>query len=171
MIDSLPHKQGGVTLVEVIITIVVLSVGVAGIMNVLWQTATYSADPMQRQQALNIAQSYMEEIIAKHYADPNLAPPGASCGLLDGTRTSYNDICDYSQLTAQVPTDVSNTAIAGLGGYTVELNFDNTTETLGPAGGSQLTAAANQLIWIEVIVTPPGGGDPVTISSYRTPHF
>ena len=160
-------------MVEAVITIVVLSVGVAGIMNVMWQTTTYSADPMQRQQALNIAQSYMEEILTKPYADPGLVFPGAPCDPLglDGTRTSYDDVCDYSQLPAQVPTDISNTAIAGLEGYTVELNFDNTTETLGPAGSTQLSAATNRLIWIEVSVTPPGGGAPITISSYRTPHY
>jgi len=173
MKDLSLHKQRGVTLVEIVITIVVLSVGVSGILNVMWQTTTYSADPMQRQQALNIAQAYMEEILAKPFLDPSIVqakPPVVPCTALDAPRTAYDDICDYTQISTQVPTDVTGTAIAGLNGYNVELRFNNTSPALGPAA-NQLTVADNQLIRVEVEVTPPGGGDPITISAYRTPHY
>jgi MSHA pilin protein MshD len=64
--------QLGVTLVELVLFIVVVSVAVAGILQVLRLNAGASADPLRRKQALMIAEALMEEVqLAQYtYCDP-----------------------------------------------------------------------------------------------------
>ena len=54
--------QSGLTLIELIIFIVVIGVGIAGITLTYNTVVRHSADPMQRKQALSIAESLLLEI-------------------------------------------------------------------------------------------------------------
>ena len=65
--------QGGLTLVELVISIVVISVAVVGVLQVLNLTNRRSADPQIRKQALSIAEALMEEIQLARltYCDPS----------------------------------------------------------------------------------------------------
>lgn len=65
-------RQRGVTLVELIIFIVIVSVAVAGVLQALRMSSASSADPLRRKQALMIAESLMEEVqLTKFtYCDP-----------------------------------------------------------------------------------------------------
>ena len=58
-------RQRGFTLIELIIFIVVVGVGVAGILSVYTTSIKNSADPLVRKQALAIAESLLEEILLK----------------------------------------------------------------------------------------------------------
>ncbi|MGC8733075.1 MAG: type IV pilus modification PilV family protein, partial [Halothiobacillaceae bacterium] len=51
----------GFTLIELVLAVVILSIGLAGILLVYSQTVAKSADPMLRQQALALAEGYLEE--------------------------------------------------------------------------------------------------------------
>ena len=64
-------RHTGVTLVELVMYIMVVSIGVAGILSVMTYTTQHSADPMVRAQALLIAESYMREILLKRFLDPS----------------------------------------------------------------------------------------------------
>jgi MSHA pilin protein MshD len=64
-------RQCGFTLIELIIFIVVVSVGIAGILSVMNTVVKSSADPMVRKQAMALAESILEEIMLKEYCDPN----------------------------------------------------------------------------------------------------
>lgn len=69
-----PHRasgQGGFTLIELIVFIVVISVGIVGILSVKNVTVKSSADPMVRKQAAALAESILEEIMLKAYDDPD----------------------------------------------------------------------------------------------------
>jgi MSHA pilin protein MshD len=57
-----PVRQRGVTLVELIIFIVIISIALAGVLLVINNTTRRSADPQVRKQALEIAESLLEEI-------------------------------------------------------------------------------------------------------------
>jgi len=67
------RSQRGLTLVELIVFIVIVSVGLAGVLLVLNTTAAKSADPVVRKQALAIAESLLEEIALMPftYCDPD----------------------------------------------------------------------------------------------------
>jgi len=62
-----PSSQSGVTLVELVVSIVVIAVGVTGVLMAIQFTTGHSADPMLRQQAVAIADSYMDEILLHSY--------------------------------------------------------------------------------------------------------
>ena len=84
--------QRGFTLIEMVIFIVIVGVGLAGILLVMNTVVKSSADPIVRKQALALADGIVEEIMLKAYAhDANTAP---------GTdRTSYDNVDDYNGLT------------------------------------------------------------------------
>ena len=76
------NTEHGLTLIELIMFIVIVSVGIAGILLALTKSIRTSADPVVRKQALAIAESLLEEIELMSftycdpddYNDPTLAP-------------------------------------------------------------------------------------------------
>jgi len=80
--------QQGVTLVELILFIVIVSIALAGIVQVMRMTSANSADPLRRKQALMIAEALLEEVrqAGFTYCDPrsdnaDSAPNAAACTL------------------------------------------------------------------------------------------
>lgn len=65
-------RQRGVTLIELVVFIVIVSVGVVGLVSVAGPMIMHSADPMTRKQALAIAESLLSEIEQQPftYCDP-----------------------------------------------------------------------------------------------------
>ena len=112
--------QRGMTLVELVITIVVLGVAAAAMFSAMAAITGRSADPMLRQQSLAIAEAYLEEITLQAY--PASTPCAASH---DGAgRGSFDDLCDYNGLFyANQPfaprSAGSVTPLAGLEAYQV----------------------------------------------------
>ncbi len=60
--------QAGLTLIEMIMSMVVIGVGVALFVSVFAFSIRSSADPMQRKQALAVAESMLNEIVSKPFA-------------------------------------------------------------------------------------------------------
>jgi MSHA pilin protein MshD len=58
------------TLIELIMFIVIVSVGLAGVLASLNVSVKGSADPLQPKQALAIAEGLMEEVLLKNYNNP-----------------------------------------------------------------------------------------------------
>lgn len=90
----------GATLVELVISIVIIGVGAVGVLSVIATQGRYSADPMIQQQAVAIAEAYLEEILPKSFAEPGDAQVCAASGPEAGeaTRTSFDDVDDYHGL-------------------------------------------------------------------------
>ena len=111
--------QKGISLIELVIFIVILSVALTGITLIYINTTRYSADPVVRIRSIELAQSTLEEILLKAY-DHN-TPVGGGCvqftansncpavgsnptaeteasGLVaeEADRTTYNDVDDYN---------------------------------------------------------------------------
>ena len=61
--------QRGMTLVELVITIVVIGIAAAAMFSAMASITGRSADPMLRQQSLALAEAYLEAISARAYAD------------------------------------------------------------------------------------------------------
>lgn len=121
-------RQTGATLVEMVISVVIISVSVTAIMMVVTQVARSSADPMVRTQATAIAQAYMDEILVQALDDPDGGEVGAAEA--GETRATYDDVSDYHGLadTSGVRAQ-TGTSIAGLEGYNV--NVSVTAATVG----------------------------------------
>lgn len=121
-----PTRQAGATLVELVISVVIISISVTGVMMVVAQTTRSSADPMIRIQAAAIAQAYMEEVLAQALNDPD---GGETGGAETGeSRATYDDVSDYHGLAdSGGALDQHGAPIAGLGGYNVAVAVTSTT--------------------------------------------
>lgn len=109
---SKPHQRG-FTLIELVIFIVVVGLGVAGVLSVFTTSIKNSADPLVRKQTLAIAESLLEEIVQKEFANPIGGFTGAS------PRAQFDDVDDYNNYTLASVVDASGTAIPGLTGYSI----------------------------------------------------
>lgn len=101
-------RERGVSLVELIVFIVVVTVGLAGVLSVFHLAVRDSADPLWRKTSLALAEAMMEDILSKDFqndpADPDNTsstlgctpttplPCPANANLL---RANYNDVDDY----------------------------------------------------------------------------
>lgn len=146
------RRESGLTLVELVITIAVLAIAVTGILLVLNENIAHSADPMVEQQAVNIAEAYLDEILNQSFTDPD----GSNVG---ETRPTYDDVNDYNGLS-ESPHDQSGNAVAGLSNYTVTVTVTNNV-TLG-------TDANATRVDVNVVYAPTNIS--ITLSGYRTSY-
>lgn len=131
------HANRGVTLVELVMAVVVISIAVTGVLLAYVQTVRNSADPMIDAQALAVAEAYMDEILAK--------PVAGSVDCVAGTpRTDCARVADYFGIN-EAPRDQFGNAIAELGAYTV---------TVAAGGGGDLGIGATP---VQVTVAHPSG--------------
>ena len=143
-------RARGVTLVELIVSIVVIGVALAGVMVVIVRNTIASADPLIWHQAVIVGEAYLEEILTKNFTADGV----------EASRDLYDDVWDYNSLTDSPPRDQNGTAIAALAGYSV--NVQVTTEAL-----NDITLASGNAVRAQVTVTMPTGGS-VVVSGYRT---
>ena len=147
--------QQGATLIELIIAIVIISIALVGILVVMNRTTSRSADPLILDQSVAIANAYLEEIIARPFADPDGTEAGE-------TRSSFDDVDDYNNLTDVGARDQFNNPITGLEQYTISVSVSGEALAVGA-----LTADAANSKRITITVTHPAQSG-VSISTYRT---
>lgn len=138
------RRLRGFTLIELIIFIVVVSVGLAGILVVSTTAVKSSADPMVRKQAMALADSILEEILQKEYSDPDGVQGGET------TRDTMDDVDDYNGKTKALFGDWP----ASLSTYTVTI-------------GVGAAAAVGGINMKRVTVTVSGGGNDMAVTGYR----
>ena len=130
MCSSRPRKARGFTLIEMVIAIVVIGVGLAGVLLAFNTAVRGSADPLVHKQMLAIAEEMMEEILLKPYA--NTDAPGVIAGC---NRANADDIRDYATYASTGVCDIDGTAVGGLEGYNVRVgvvaeNWQGIADTL-----------------------------------------
>lgn len=154
------HTTRGFTLIEMLIAIVVLASAVTGIFTAISHNAGTSADPMIRQQAISIAQAYLEEATLKSYDDPD---GGETQTCEEGARIQYDDVADYDCINDVAGAiDQFGNALAGLGNYNVAVNV-STVNIGAPAVASRR---------VDVTVTHDQfTGMNMTITAYRTAYY
>jgi MSHA pilin protein MshD len=124
------RRQLGFTLIELIIFIVVVGAGLAGILTVSTTVVRSSADPMLRKQSLAIAESLLEEILLKEYAKPSGST--VSGFALGGARNLYDCVDDYATYaTAAGIVDATGTAVVGLGNFNISPAVAVSTTAMG----------------------------------------
>ena len=143
-------KQRGVSLIELVMLIVIVSIALTGIMLVTNQTSAHSADTMLRKQALAAVESLLEEIEARPFA--------GVCN--NSSRQNFTCVSDYDGYSTSGVFDMNGTAITGLGGFDV---------TVSVASGALGIVPAGSAVQITVTVMPPVGAA-VTLNGYRTAY-
>lgn len=145
------RHQSGFTLIELIIFIVVVSVGIAGILMVMDVSVKSSADPMVRKQSMALADSLLEEILLKAYDDPDGLP-----NVVEAGRSTYDDVSDYDGINETV--SATGPIFLGLPSnlYGFNIQIAVTASTLGGVAAKR------------VAVTITKGTDSITMAGYRT---
>lgn len=172
------RRQGGVTLIELILFIMIIGIALTAIIGVMNVTTARSSDPVRTKQALMLAEGLLEEVELAAFTrcDPTsvepLTPtvPPAACNIPEawgqvspepvGPRP-YDNVNDYvaaaNVATAAfnaggVLTDANGRAL-NVTGYTATVAI--TPEAVGPAGalvGSGGTAADTDMLRIRITV-------------------
>jgi MSHA pilin protein MshD len=176
--------ERGLSLIELLVFIVVVGIAVTGVLSVYSLNARSSADPMVRKQALAVAESLLEEVLAKPYTycDPDdanvetaqnasvgplgcattpegMGPESAQGESRTANLTPYDNVNDYAGFNMNPITDLSGNGV-GLSGYSASVQVQPPPVPLPgiPAGETLL---------VTVTVTGPGNHT-VTLSGYRT---
>ena len=174
-------RQGGLTLIELLLFIVVVGIALAAMLKVFITATLASADPMIRRQQLAIAESLLREVelMPFTWCDPsdanaetaNSSAVGAGgCASLaeslgpEGGQTRYgpnyfNNVNDYAGFSMSGIRDVDNQPVAGLGGYGARVD-------IAPAALGTLTAGGEAL-QITVTVSAPDGSN-LSLQGWRT---
>jgi MSHA pilin protein MshD len=151
--NRLLRGQQGVTLVELIISMVIISIALGGVLMVMNFTTSHSADPMIQHQAVAIAEAYMEEILLQDYSDPG--------GGIESGRADFDDVDDYNSLPDTVVRDRDGNEISSLNGYTV------TVTVKGPTDGISLNGMDAKKITVTVNHSAMGN---LSLVGYRTDY-
>lgn len=185
-------RQRGVTLIELLMFIVIVSVAIAGLLQVYNQTVRSSADPLVRKQALALAESLMAEVLAQPYTycdpqdDANDAdnPPTSTASCLPGGAADSQDKggatlgpqpATETRLSADNPFD--NVAdyhglvlnpITGLDGSTPSALAGYSAAVSVSRVGASFGIAADAALQVDVTVS--GHGESITLSSVKFRH-
>ncbi len=130
--------QAGVTLVELLVSIVIVAIAASAVLGVLSMNTAASADPMIRHQAAAIAESYLEEILLKPLADPDGIDGEAA-------RADFDDIDDYDGHADAGARDQLGNLLTGLDAYSVSI-------AVTPSSGLP-SVPVSDAIRVDVIVT------------------
>lgn len=146
-------QSRGFTLVELVISLVVISIALGGVLMVMNYTVQHSADPMLEHQAVAIAEAYLEEVLPKPFADLDTSDSESERYLLD-------DVDDYNNWSDSGAHDQNGNAIGGLENYTVSVTVANVAL-------NGISAADCKLV--TVTVSHPAGIN-LSLSGFRTDY-
>jgi MSHA pilin protein MshD len=159
---GLRRRQAGFSMVEMLMAMIIVSVGVVALLIPITSITRNSADPLVTKQMIAIAEGMLEEIELKPFATPTGGFAGAStCA----NRSQFDAVPDYNNFTTAGAgiCDINGVPIATLSSY----NLSVTTALTAMNGGA---IAAGNAYLISVTVTGPNGSS-VTLSGFRTSYF
>ncbi len=147
--------QRGISLIELIVFMVIMSVAVSGVLLIMNNVTGHSADSLLRKQALASAESLLEEIQLRDFT-----AVAANAPVTLANRTSvYHIVSDYNGFaTVGIYSATTGAQVPGLASYSALVTV--TPTALGAI------AAANSVL-ITVTITDPEG-NPMRVSGYRT---
>jgi len=173
------NRQRGLSLIEVVIFIVVLGIGVAGLAVLYNQLTLASVDPLVRKQAVAIASSLMEEIQLRPFTfcDPDdpavftATMPTPDCAIPEGigaeggeTRygpTYFDNVSDYAGPPDMLGSIQDITGTTVLTGYSARVRIVAAGTDFLP-----LVVPLDEALRITVTVTGPANTQ-VVLQGYR----
>jgi len=169
--------QAGISLIELVMFIMIVSIALAGVLSVMNVSAKSSADPMVRKQAISVAESLLEEIEAQPFTwcDPDdanavTATSTAACTTVQGlTPTAgesrysstqpFDNVGDYGGFSMSPILDLNGNTVATLSGATASV-------VVAQAGTAIGLAADADALKIDVRIVRSPDID-ITLTGYR----
>ncbi|MBX3619225.1 MAG: prepilin-type N-terminal cleavage/methylation domain-containing protein [Rhizobacter sp.] len=181
----------GLSLIELVIAIMIISVSVAGVLMVFGNSVRHSADPLVRKQAVAIAEAMLNEVLAQPftYCDPQDAandaptPPASTAACTGGAAGSQDkgggalgpQPASEGRFNPTDPLDnvadyhgyTSNGVIYGLddGANRIAALDGYSVAVTVTRAGATFSLPADAALRVDVRVT--GRGDSVTLTGYR----
>ncbi|GJM05772.1 MAG: hypothetical protein DHS20C09_17680 [marine bacterium B5-7] len=186
----------GFSLIELVIAIVILSVGVTGFITLAFNTTKNSVDPQIRVQGNAIARAYLEEIMLNSFCEPDFDPDGDpatgcatecvvsacntaapnacaganSTGGAEVGRTTFDDVCDYTAVATPGSGLPDNLVRDQTGSLITSLSDYSVAVIVNDSGGVNLNGLSGnngQVVRIDVTVTHTSGTT-MALSGYKT---
>jgi len=172
---SVAGRVGGFTLIELIVTMLIISIAALGVTYSLGLGLRHQSDALWQAKAVALAEAYMEEVLARRYDEhapsggqPPCSPSTTACSAAnafnDGeSRTEYDDVDDYDGLIEQPPRDADGSSRPDYASYRVAV-------TVAYADPSQIAAlgldAATDAKLVTIAVSTPESGS-MTFAALR----
>ena len=164
------RTSAGFTLVEMVIAIVIISVGLAGVLLAFNTSVRSSADPLIHKQMLAVAEEMMEEILLKPFASPpdsnfvqsNTTWP-VNCGVA-AARSSFDDVSDYRNYATTGVCDIDGDPVDGLDAYSLTVSVNPAASLGSAANGGVLDNGKVK----KVTVTVTHGAETLSLNGWRT---
>ncbi|MEQ1879575.1 MAG: type II secretion system protein [Burkholderiales bacterium] len=170
--------ERGISLIELVMFIMIISIGIAGLLLVFSTTTRRSADPLIQKQMLSMAEALLEEVQSKPftYCDPDDAGAATAGAAVLGagncqttvevlgpeageiSRATFDNVSDYNGLSLAPVTDIAGNTIASLASYSASI-------ALAAVGLGGVPAA--DALQITVTVTGPGSSS-LSVQGFRT---
>lgn len=181
------HRQQGVTLIELVISIVVIGIAATAILQSLGFLTLSNVDPLLRSQANLVAQSTLNEVMSQSFFDgdddpriddsisnPDVCPTPESDSGYD--RRLWDNICDYDNFDSNNDDgldpgirDRQGNALPGLTSYRVQVAVNTDTSlTLGDL--SNTSGCTPRIARITVTASDPRS-QTVQLTGYRTSYW
>jgi MSHA pilin protein MshD len=181
-----PRKlvQRGVSLIELMLFIVVVSVGLAGVLMAINLGTARSSDPMVLKQALAAAESLLEEILLQPFTyctpgDPAALTATSAAGCTTAAQSMdtpanwgagktrygpvfFDNVADYNGFTMTgTLNDIFQQSSSRLAGYDASVSVSQVGTGFGLASNADA---------LRVDVTVTGDGNAVTLTGFRFRH-
>ncbi len=173
-------SERGFSLIELIVIIVVLSLALVGVTLVINKAVQQSPEALVQSRAMELAQTYMDEILTKRYDErtgqggtprcdstdnaaqacsgtlgPETTPPDN-----ESSRTLYDDVDDYNGLSETSPVSiVTGAALTTYDGYSISVTVTYAGSEIGLANNRHAKR-------ITINVSTPLGNT-IPVSAYR----
>ncbi|UXD86564.1 type IV pilus modification PilV family protein [Thalassolituus hydrocarboniclasticus] len=141
------NRQHGLTLVELVIMMVIISIALVASLRAFSLLSGRSADALLQSRVTSLAQIYLDEILARQF-DENTGPAGVPpytgvCRITDDgeNREQYDDVDDYNGLN-ESPALMDQDLAALYSGYqvSVEVHCDDSVG-VNPGGAKRIDLA------------------------------
>lgn len=162
----MPNHHRGTTLIELVMTIMIISIAIAGVVGAFSLVSQRSADPLIQSKAVELAQLYMDEILAKKYDEttPQGGTPkfSGSCSIVpyvgeDEERTGYDDVDDYHNLGDSPPANAEG-PLSRYQGFSVSISVS--------CAGADLGLPAAEAKRVDLSILTPNG-QTLVFTAYR----
>ena len=166
-------NQTGFSLVELVVMILVLSVALTGVTIAINETVKQSPKPLVQTRAMELAQTYLDEILPKRFDELSGQGGTPRCDSTDnaaqicsnslvneegGNRQLFDDVDDFNNLDNSPPINATGTTLNIYNDYRVQVSVTYAGGDIGLANRGAKRITIN-------VTTPLGNTIPVT--AYR----
>ena len=154
--------ERGLTLIELIVFIVIVSAAVAGILQVMTKVTGHSSDPLIHKQEIAVAESMLEEVELQDFIAASANSPVTAAN----RATAYHIVSDYNGFATTGVYTPGNVAVPGLGNYNLGVAVTH-------AAMGAIPAASAVQITVTVTNSQLATNDPLrqtVIDGYRTAY-